>query len=101
MALTLKTPTDHLREIAERAKARRLASNLSQAGLAQRSGVSLGSLKRFEKTGQISLDSLLKLALVLDALSDFEHLFLSGPEQIKSLDQLLKENKQRKRGRKK
>ena len=46
--------------------------NLSQAGLAKRSGVTLGSLKRFETTGLIAFDSLLKLALVLDCLGDFD-----------------------------
>jgi hypothetical protein len=40
--------------------------------LAKRSGVSLGSLKRFETTGQISLESLLLLADVLNRLDDFD-----------------------------
>jgi transcriptional regulator with XRE-family HTH domain len=31
---------------------------LSQADLAERSGVSLGSLKRFENSGKISLDAI-------------------------------------------
>jgi transcriptional regulator with XRE-family HTH domain len=46
--------------------------NLSQAGLAERSGVNIHSLRRFEKTGRIALDSLLRLALVLNVLDDFE-----------------------------
>lgn len=48
---------------------------MSQATLAERSGVSLGSIKRFERTGEISLSSLLKLALVLGYESDFNNLF--------------------------
>lgn len=47
----------------------------TQAELALRSGVSLGSLKRFEQTGKIAFESLLKLAHVLNRLQEFEQLF--------------------------
>jgi hypothetical protein len=43
--------------------------------LSQRSGVSLGSIKRFERTGEIALSSLLKLAMVLGYENDFNNLF--------------------------
>ena len=42
-------------EIAERMVQLRKRKKLSQKSLALRSGVSLGSLKRFEQTGEISL----------------------------------------------
>ena len=48
--------------------------NLPQQELARRSGVPLSTLKRFEREGLISLDSLLRLATVLDCLEDFERL---------------------------
>jgi len=60
LPINLKTPHDVQREIAGRFKARRLALNLTQEGLAARSGVSWSSLKRFERTGLIALDSLLE-----------------------------------------
>ncbi|MCF6206234.1 MAG: helix-turn-helix domain-containing protein [Sulfurovum sp.] len=44
---------------------------LTQAELAKRSDVSLGSIKRFESSGQISLESLLKVAFVLECLDGF------------------------------
>lgn len=100
MAVVLMSLYDLAKQIARRAKEKRLALNLSQAGLSSRAGVSLGSLKKFEQTAQISLQSLLKLALVLDGLEGFAELFSSPrPETVLSLDELLKENK-RKRGRK-
>ncbi len=71
----LQTPSDTQRELASRAKARRLELNISQAELAERSGVSLGSLRRFETTGEISLHSFLELALVLGELKEFSSLF--------------------------
>lgn len=47
----------------------------TQAELAERSGVSLGSLKRFEQKGKISLENLLALAHVLNRLGDFGEVF--------------------------
>lgn len=73
--LQLKTPYEISKEIAQRAKNRRKALKLTQVQLAERSGVSLGSIKRFEQTGEISMSSLLKIAMVLGCLKDFERLF--------------------------
>ncbi len=70
-----KNPTEVLREVAERFQKLRKQHNYSQHQMAERSGVSLGSIKRFERTGLISLDSLVKLAHVLDALEQFDTLF--------------------------
>lgn len=49
----------------------RKKTGISQLELSKRSGVSYGSLKRFETSGQISLESLLKLAYFFDRLDDF------------------------------
>ena len=84
---TDKKPLDFLEEIASRHKALRKQAGFSQAELAKRSGVSLGSLKRFETTGQISLDSLLKLVHVLNRLNDFD-LILKPIENLKSIEKL-------------
>lgn len=83
--------------IAERMRKCRLEANLSQAGLAARAGISMGSLKRFEDSGQISLDRLIRLALVLGAASRFEELF--RPEAPLTLDELLESKGSRRRGR--
>ncbi len=82
MSIMLKTPAEISMEIARRSKTARLNANLSQSGLAERSGVSLGSLKRFESTGQIALESLLKIALTLNCLNDFNALFSTHVSQI-------------------
>lgn len=100
MALNLLTPYDLLLKIAKDAKEKRLSLNLTQQSLSERANVSLGALKKFEGTGKISLESLLKLALVLDSLNDFTSLF--KPKQLEaysSLNEILK-LKKRKRGRK-
>ncbi len=87
-------------ELATRFKTRRLAQNLTQQGLAERSGVSWSSLKRFERTGLIALDSLLRLSLVLECLNDFDQICIGTSSlQAKSLDELLTEPKARRKGR--
>jgi transcriptional regulator with XRE-family HTH domain len=65
--------------------------NLTQEELAARSGVTLGSLKRFERQGLIALDSLLNLALVLNCLDDFDRLAAESQPTpaAQSLDALL------------
>jgi len=78
-----KLPSDILRETAEKCRKLRKELKMSQAEFAERSGVSLGSLKRFEQTGKISFESLLKLAHILDRLSDFESLFLQKEDLSK------------------
>ena len=85
--------------IAIRFKARRLAMNLPQRELAKRAGVSWSSLKRFEREGLISLDSLLSLAMVLGCLEDFDELASESiPSHVpKSLDALLEAPKARRR----
>ena len=76
-----------MQDIALRHKVLRKQAGFSQSELAQRSGVSLGSLKRFERTGQISLESLLKLTDVLNRLSDFEAI-LQPIENIDAIEKL-------------
>ena len=101
LPINLNTPHDVQREIADRFKARRLALNLTQEGLAARSGVGWSSLKRFERTGLIALDSLLRIALVLDCLGDFDGVCHNEGRSLatKSLDEILTEPKRRKKGR--
>lgn len=98
--LNILTPLEYLTQIAQNAKAKRLSLNLSQQNLSLRSGVSLGSIKRFERTGKISLESLLKLAMVIKSLESFGSLFAQDPLQsLPSIDAILKQFP-RKRGRK-
>lgn len=99
MTLFLMTPNEMTHHLANALKARRLSLNLSQKTLSERSGVSYGVLKKFERTGKISLESLLKLSLALGSLEHFQHLFKpADPQQAVSLDELM-QDKTRKRGR--
>lgn len=101
LPMELKTPQDVQKELAGRLRARRLSMNLTQEGLATRSGVTWSSLKRFERTGLISLDALLKLAMVLNCLGDFDQICVDDGLSFasKSLDELLAQPKSRRKGR--
>jgi len=85
--------------LAKQVQAKRLSMNWSQKTLSERSGVSFGVLKKFERTGKISLESLLKIAMTLGVLENFKDHFKETPlEHFSSLDDLMKD-KTRKRGR--
>jgi len=93
----LKSVHEQAAGIAARVRAARLNANLTQAGLAARSGVTLASLRRFETTGQIALESLVRLAQALGRDADIEALF--APPPLASLDELVTPAIARKRGR--
>lgn len=69
--LSLKTEADMLRGVADSLRAHRLALGWRQADLAQRSGVAIATLRRFERSGQISFQGLSKLAVTLGLADSF------------------------------
>ena len=70
-----KTWTEINNDIAQKIVRLRKRKKITQKQLAARSGVSLGSLKRFEQSGEISLQSLTKIAIALDVENELEDLF--------------------------
>lgn len=74
-----KTPVEIDRLIAERIRTIRKRRKISQKKLSEKSGVSLGSVKRFEQSGEISLISLTKIAVALDVSRELEELFAEVP----------------------
>ncbi len=90
-------PSAVSRKIADRMRRKRLFLNLTQEKLSQMSGVSLGSLKRFETKYKISLDNLLQLAMALDAMDEFRNLF--PEDRYKSIDDVIKSKKVKERKR--
>ena len=61
------------RQLSARIRDLRLHHGWSRAELGARAGVAVPTLRRFEDTGQISLERLLKLASALDFVADFDH----------------------------
>ncbi|MEI8078646.1 MAG: helix-turn-helix domain-containing protein [bacterium] len=69
-----------------KAKALRLAAGWKRTTLAERAGVSAASLKRFEQTGLASLELVLRVALSLGRLAEFDGLL--EPSPARSIDEL-------------
>jgi len=84
--------------IAERLKERRLALGWSRPTLAARAAVSAATLRAFERTGQISLPRLARLAVALGVEGELERLF-STPPRTQTLDELAAQSTRRQRGR--
>lgn len=66
-------------KLAQRIRNIRKRRSISQEKLASMSGVSYGSVKRFESTGQISLLSLTKIAIALDIADELRNIFSQVP----------------------
>jgi len=89
-----KKPADWMLEMAKRHKMLRKQAGFTQRELARRAGVSLGSLKRFETSGQISIQSLFLLIDVLGRLDDFDTI-LKPIENMKEIERLFSDKKRR------
>lgn len=90
----LHSPADIARDVGENAKALRLSKNLSRKTLAEKSGVSESTIKRFETTGVVTLEALILLATALDERAAVTKLF--RPDHPNSVEEL--KNANRKRG---
>ncbi|PCJ89745.1 MAG: transcriptional regulator [Hyphomicrobiales bacterium] len=99
--MSLITPLKAQQKLAENVRARRLAMELTQEGLATRSGVPLPTLRKFEQKGSISLESFLKIILILGGLDDVVQAMNPKQTAFSSIDDVLKNNDKptRQRGR--
>ena len=73
-----KTPYEITVLLGERMKQLRKEQKMSREEMANRSGVPASTLRKFEQTGAVSLESLLKLAKVVGKPTDFETLLISN-----------------------
>ncbi len=77
--------------LASRVRQIRKRRGISQQQLSEESGVSYGSLKRFESTGQISLLSLTRIAMALNCADEIRNLFADIP--YLTMEEALRERK--------
>ncbi len=99
LPLALQSSGEMARSIAGRARTLRLLRGWTQQEVADRAGLTLSTYQRFERTGRISLERLLGIAVALDALDGFDQLFVLPPAQ--SLPELAERTRHppRQRGR--
>ena len=78
-------------KLAQRVRKIRKRRSITQEKLASISGVSYGSIKRFETTGQISLLSLTKIAIALDLADELRNIFTQVP--YKDIQEVINETR--------
>ncbi len=89
--LVWETAEELDQKLAGRVRNIRKRRSISQKNLADMSGVSYGSIKRFEATGQISLLSLTKIAIALDIADDLRSIFTQIP--YRTIEEVINEGK--------
>ena len=86
-----ETPEELDQKLAQRVRKIRKRRSITQEKLASISGVSYGSNKRFETTGQISLLSLTKIAIALDLADELRNIFTQVP--YKDIQEVINETR--------
>lgn len=86
-----ETPEELDQKLAQRVRKIRKRRSITQEKLASISGVSYGSIKRFEMTGQISLLSLTKIAIALDLADELRNIFTQVP--YKDIQEVINETR--------
>lgn len=85
----IKTPQEVEKLVASRIRMIRKRKKISQVKLSEKSGVSLGSVKRFENTGDISFKSLIKISIALGIENELIDLFRQVPYE--SIEEVINE----------
>ena len=91
MGFQWETAEEINKELSNRVRNIRKRRKISQEELSQKSGVSYGSIKRFENTGMISLLSLTRIAMALGCADEIRILFSNVP--YNSIEEVINENR--------
>lgn len=86
-----ETPEEMDLALAQRIRRIRKRRSISQEKLSRMSGVSFGSVKRFENTGKISLLSLTKLAVALGCGDEIRNMFTQV--SYRNIEEVISENR--------
>lgn len=82
-------------ELAGRLKAARLAQGLQQSELALRAGVSAGTVKTLEKSGQSTVTSLIRVVQALGLTQDLQQAFVLEVRSIAQMEKAQRAQRQR------
>ncbi|MBI3534243.1 MAG: helix-turn-helix transcriptional regulator [Deltaproteobacteria bacterium] len=74
--------------LAQRLRAHRLTKNLKQGDLAARAGISVGTVKNLESSGQASIETLIRIVIALDLTQDLNTLFETKARSIAQMEQM-------------
>lgn len=94
-------PSEAMQVLGKNIREQRLSRNWTQKTLAERSGVPLSTLRKFEQKGKISLDAFVRICFCLDLLDEVIKATEIKEEVFTSMAQVLEKRipKKRQRGR--
>ncbi len=92
MNFSLKSPEEILLDLSYKFKKLRLTKKWKRSTLSKRSGVPESTLRRFEQTGKVSMETFLKLIHTMGRLDEMEALL--NPPSALSINDLEKNEKQ-------
>ena len=95
LSFILSTPAEIGQELGRRLRAQRLAQALGQVELAQRAGVSAGTIKNLEGKGQASFQSLLRVVAALGLIDELQDLFMPKVRSIAEMERAEQAQRQR------
>lgn len=87
MTFILATSDEILQTLGERLRIQRLAQGLSQQELAARAGLSLGAVRQLERSGQSSLETLVRVVQALGLADEVDELFVLERRSIAQMVQ--------------
>jgi len=90
--VSLITPSKAQNKLADNVRLRRLNMDLTQEGLSKRSGVPLPTLRKFEQKGVISLESYLKILMVVGGLEKMLDALTVERQSFSSIDEVLEDD---------
>ena len=82
-------------EFGKRLHAQRLVQGLSQAELAERAGISLSTVKLFEKKGRCTLENFVRMVMGLGLADELQPLFAIKIKSIAQMEQAERANRKR------
>lgn len=94
---SLTNPDDVAKEIAVDFRNRRIEKGITREAVAEKAGVALSNVARFEQKGLVSLGNLIRLASALGYVSDIRHIFSEA--KYSTMDELrqIRRNKGKKK----
>lgn len=84
----LEPASEIARILGQRLRTRRLLQNVTQQDLADRAGLSVGTIRRLEDEGTCSLFTLLSVVKTLGMTRELEHLFEPPKTSIRELERI-------------
>lgn len=85
MDFSLATPKEIEAEFAQRIRLARVSRNMTQPDLAERVGVSVGTIRNLERSGDCAFSTIIKVALALRLEQGLDDLFKVGVQSIEEL----------------